>query len=107
MIRMCDTDGDGQVTYDEFYKLFYNPVAPPRAQHEIAAVDMALPTVMAAQPKIAPPPPPVGGPVAPQGIAGAENLGPPRIAGNVDPTKVAGTESMDAVMKTFTAGKKL
>merc|ERR1719258_997954 len=42
MIRMCDTDGDGQVTYDEFYKLFYNPVAPPRAQHEIPDVSFAL-----------------------------------------------------------------
>jgi len=25
MIRMCDADGDGQVTYDEFYKLMVNP----------------------------------------------------------------------------------
>ncbi|CAD7956003.1 unnamed protein product [Amoebophrya sp. A25] len=25
MIRMCDADGDGQVTYDEFYKLMSNP----------------------------------------------------------------------------------
>jgi len=25
MIRMCDTDGDGQVTYDEFHKLMTNP----------------------------------------------------------------------------------
>jgi len=27
MIRLCDTDGDGQVTFDEFYKLMTNP--PP------------------------------------------------------------------------------
>lgn len=25
MIRMCDADGDGQVTFDEFYKLMNNP----------------------------------------------------------------------------------
>lgn len=25
MIRMCDADGDGQVTYDEFYKLMVDP----------------------------------------------------------------------------------
>merc|ERR1719235_2295741 len=69
---------------------------------------MALPPVMAAAPKMpAPPPPVVGGPVAPKGLAGVESLGPPRVAGNVAPGSVAGTESMDAVMKTFTAGKKL
>jgi serine/threonine-protein phosphatase 2B regulatory subunit len=28
MIQMCDGDGDGQVTFDEFYKLMTNP-APP------------------------------------------------------------------------------
>jgi len=28
MIRMCDTDGDGQVTFDEFYKMMTTP-APP------------------------------------------------------------------------------
>jgi serine/threonine-protein phosphatase 2B regulatory subunit len=101
---MCDTDGDGQVTYDEFYKLFYNPVAPPRAQQQDPVdIQMKLPSVM---PK-APPAP--SGPelVAPRGLMGAENLGPPRIAGNVDPSAVAGNEGMDAIMKTFTNGKKL
>merc|ERR1719235_1105233 len=69
---------------------------------------MALPPVMAAAPKMpAPPPPVVGGPVAPKGLAQAEQLGPQRLAGNVDPSKIAGNESMEAVMKTFTAGKKL
>uniref|UniRef100_A0A7S2LSI3 EF-hand domain-containing protein n=1 Tax=Zooxanthella nutricula TaxID=1333877 RepID=A0A7S2LSI3_9DINO len=29
MIRLCDTDGDGQVTFDEFYKLMTNPPPPP------------------------------------------------------------------------------
>jgi len=29
MIRMCDTDGDGQVTFEEFSKLMTQP-APPR-----------------------------------------------------------------------------
>ena len=28
MIRMCDSDGDGQVTFDEFYKMMTTP-APP------------------------------------------------------------------------------
>jgi len=28
MIRLCDTDGDGQVTFDEFYKLMTNPPPP-------------------------------------------------------------------------------
>merc|ERR1719203_1772795 len=28
MIRLCDTDGDGQVTFDEFYKLMTTPAAP-------------------------------------------------------------------------------
>merc|ERR1719335_245575 len=55
MIRMCDTDGDGQVTYDEFYKLFYNPVAPPRAHEQLQDLSMQLPPVMAA-PKVAAPP---------------------------------------------------
>jgi len=38
MIRLCDTDGDGQVTFDEFYKLMTNPPpplpppVPPRTQ---------------------------------------------------------------------------
>ncbi|CAE7543003.1 unnamed protein product, partial [Symbiodinium necroappetens] len=27
MIRMCDTDGDGQVTFDEFYKMMTTPAA--------------------------------------------------------------------------------
>lgn len=31
MIRMCDTDGDGQVTYDEFNKLMSQP--PPQPPH--------------------------------------------------------------------------
>jgi len=55
----------------------------------------------------APPPPPTGGPVAPAGLQGWSSDGPRRVAGNVDPTGVAGNEGMDAVMKTFTAGKKL
>mmetsp|Transcript_70297 Transcript_70297/g.161274 ORF Transcript_70297/g.161274 Transcript_70297/m.161274 type:complete len:264 (+) Transcript_70297:260-1051(+) len=33
MIRMCDTDGDGQVTFDEFYKLF---AAPPDPKDKVA-----------------------------------------------------------------------
>lgn len=28
MIRMCDTDGDGQVTFDEFYRLMTGPPPP-------------------------------------------------------------------------------
>lgn len=32
MIRMCDTDGDGQVTYDEFYKMMTQPPPPPVVQ---------------------------------------------------------------------------
>jgi serine/threonine-protein phosphatase 2B regulatory subunit len=110
MIRMCDTDGDGQVTYDEFYKLFYNPVAPPRSQHPadaVADIPMQLPSAMGSMPKAPPPAPLPGGPVAPQGLQQVENVGPQRIAGNVAAGSVMGTESMDAVMKTFTAGKKL
>merc|ERR1719487_253821 len=55
----------------------------------------------------APPPPPTGGPVAPAGLQGWSSDGPRRVAGNVDPNQVVGNEGMDAVMKTFTAGKKL
>merc|ERR1740129_1922125 len=29
MIRLCDADGDGQVTFDEFFKLMTNPPPPP------------------------------------------------------------------------------
>lgn len=34
MIRMCDSDGDGQVTFDEFYKMMTTPPppAPPAAR---------------------------------------------------------------------------
>lgn len=32
MIRMCDTDGDGQVTFDEFYKLMTQPPPPVPVQ---------------------------------------------------------------------------
>merc|ERR1711972_165164 len=28
MIRICDTDGDGQVTFDEFYKMMTQPPPP-------------------------------------------------------------------------------
>lgn len=30
MIRLCDADGDGQVTFDEFKKLMSNPPPPPQ-----------------------------------------------------------------------------
>eukprot|EP00416_Gambierdiscus_australes_P015609 CAMPEP_0171072512 /NCGR_PEP_ID=MMETSP0766_2-20121228/10905_1 /TAXON_ID=439317 /ORGANISM="Gambierdiscus australes, Strain CAWD 149" /LENGTH=302 /DNA_ID=CAMNT_0011529105 /DNA_START=180 /DNA_END=1088 /DNA_ORIENTATION=+ len=35
MIRICDTDGDGQVTFDEFYKMMTEPEPPkpPVVQH--------------------------------------------------------------------------
>ncbi len=50
MIRMCDADGDGQVTFDEFYKLMSNPYKErplptmPKTQFVIAAHPRLGPT---------------------------------------------------------------
>lgn len=45
MIRMCDTDGDGQVTFDEFQKLMATPLQappPPPAQPKAAPSAMGV-----------------------------------------------------------------
>mmetsp|Transcript_14071 Transcript_14071/g.34868 ORF Transcript_14071/g.34868 Transcript_14071/m.34868 type:complete len:323 (+) Transcript_14071:421-1389(+) len=54
MIRMCDADGDGQVTFDEFYKLMSNPYKE-RQLPSMPKTSFALPT----HPRL--------GPTAPQG----------------------------------------
>ena len=46
MIRMCDSDGDGQVTYDEFYKLMVGPQqerkVPPKPKLPIQTAPVRL-----------------------------------------------------------------
>jgi len=70
MIRMCDTDGDGQVTYDEFYKLMTTPPPPlpPAAPTELSKKQrQALmgpagkKVTMAGLPAVGAPPAPPGG----------------------------------------------
>jgi len=44
MIRLCDADGDGQVTFDEFYKLMTNPPPIPPVNTVQAAPKRRKPT---------------------------------------------------------------
>jgi len=103
MIRMCDADGDGQVTYDEFFRMFHNPTAPaPSSEPEPRKVRASTTSVPP------PPPPPVpgatGGQLQMSGLGGVQNL-----RGHADLRGVSaqGTENMDAVMEKFSGGKKL
>merc|ERR1711937_537101 len=67
MITMCDLDGDGQVSYDEFYRLARHP-DPSRADFSDAVARALQPTSLPGAKVFeggVPPPPPPGPPGLP------------------------------------------
>lgn len=70
MVKMVDTDGDGQVSYDEFYKLAKHP-DPSRPDFNTAVTRGPSRPATGAGPGV-PPPPPGGPPGAPAHVTAAD-----------------------------------